>query len=246
MNDEQALLRLEGISKSFGKIQALKDVNLTIQKGEVVGLVGDNGAGKSTLMKIVAGAYIPDQGEIYISNELVRFPHPSQAREKGIGIIYQELALAGLLSVTANVYMGKELRRFKVFVDDTRMKKNTTEALKKLKTTVKTVDQPVSTLSGGQQHAVATARYLIGAPPIIIIMDEPTAGLGVVEAEKIINLILETKQRGITVIFISHNLDHVFQVADRIVVLMSGVNAGEIAKKDFNRSVVVKMMMGVE
>jgi ABC-type sugar transport system ATPase subunit len=246
MNAEQPLLKIEGISKSFGKIQALKDVSLTIEEGEVVGLVGDNGAGKSTLMKVIAGAYIPDSGEIYINGEQVRFTHPSQAREKGIGIIYQELALAGLLSVTANVYMGKELRKLRVFVDDKRMKKNTEEALKKLKTTVKAVDQPVSTLSGGQQHAVATARYLIGTPPIIIIMDEPTAGLGVVEADKIIKLILETKQRGISVIFISHNLDHVFQVADRIVVLMSGENAGEIERKDFNRSFVVKMMMGVE
>ncbi|UCB46799.1 MAG: sugar ABC transporter ATP-binding protein [Spirochaetota bacterium] len=177
---------------------------------------------------------------------MVNFTLPSKARVKVLGIIYQELALAGLLSVTANVYMGKELRRLKVFVDDNRMKKNTKEALNKLKTTVKTVDQPVSTLSGGQQHAVATARYLIGRPPVVIIMDEPTAGLGVVEADKIINLILETKQRGMSVIFISHNLEYVFQVADRIVVLMSGENAGEIAKKDFNRSVVVKMMMGVE
>lgn len=246
MDEQQPLLRLKKIDKSFGKIQALKNVSLNIRRGEVVGLVGDNGAGKSTLMKIVSGAYIPDRGEIYLNGELVRFTHPKQAQQKGIGIIYQELALADMLSVTTNVYMGRELRKFFLFVDDKRMIQNTEKTLKRLKISIKYVEQSVSTLSGGQQHAVAAARLLVGGSPTLLIMDEPTAGLGVVEAAKILDLIFEMKRQGITIIFISHNLDHVFQVADRIVVLMSGEKAGEIKRKDFNREAVVKMMMGVE
>jgi len=245
MDEEEPLLQLRNISKTFDKIQALKNVNLNISEGEVVGLVGDNGAGKSTLVKIISGAYVPNEGEIYLKGESVRFTHPRQAQEKGIGIIYQDLALANILSVVTNVYMGKELRKFGLFTDDSRMRQNTKETLEKLKTTIKSLDQSVSTLSGGQQHAVAIARYLIGAPPIILIMDEPTAGLGVEEATKTINLIVDMKRRGITVILISHNLDHVFQVADRIVVLVSGEKAGEIEREDFDRSIVVKMMMGV-
>lgn len=246
MNEELPLLQLENIDKSFGGIQALENVSLSIRKGEVLSLVGDNGAGKSTLVKIISGVYTSDQGKIYLKGKLVRFTHPKQAQNKGIGIIYQELALAGILSVTANVYMGKELKKFGLFTDDKRMRENTWKALKKLKTSIKSLEQTVSTLSGGQQHAVAIARYLIGSPPVILIMDEPTAGLGIEEATKVINLVLELKQQSITVIFISHNLDHVFQVADRIVILVSGKKAGEVDRKDFDREMVVKMIMGVE
>ncbi len=239
------LLELKNICKRFGKIQALKNVNLNIKKGDVVGIIGDNGAGKTTLMKIIAGAYLPDEGEMYFRNERVSFTHPKQAQEKGIGIMYQELALANILSVTKNVFMGKELRKFFVFVDDKKMKNIAEETLRKLKTTIQSVNQPLSELSGGQQHSVATARLLVGGSSELILMDEPTAGLGVVESEKIINLIFEMKERGITIILISHNLEHIFTVSDRIAILLSGGVAGQLEREKFNRKKVVDMMMGV-
>lgn len=246
MDKVRNLLEIKNICKNFGKIQALKNVNLNIKKCDVVGIVGDNGAGKTTLMKIIAGAYIPDEGEIYINGERVSFTHPKQAQEKGIGIIYQELALANILSVTNNVFMGKELKKFFVFVDDKRMKNITKETLRKMKTTIKSVEQPVSELSGGQQHSVATARLLVSKPPELILMDEPTAGLGVVEAEKIINLIFEMKEKGITIILISHNLEHIFRVSDRIIILLGGSVVGQLERIKFDRKKVVDMMMGVE
>lgn len=246
MDKVRNLLEIKNICKNFGKIQALKDINLNIKKGDVVGIVGDNGAGKTTLIKILAGAYMPDEGEIYINGERISFTHPKQAQEKGIGIIYQELALANILSVTNNVFMGKELKKFFVFVDDKRMKNITKETLRKMKTTITSVEQPVSELSGGQQHSVATARLLVSKPPELILMDEPTAGLGVVEAEKIINLIFEMKEKGITIILISHNLEHIFRVSDRIIILLGGSVVGQLERIKFDRKKVVDMMMGVE
>ena len=245
MEESEYLMELKNIYKSFEKVQALIDVNLSIKKGEVMGLIGDNGAGKSTLMKIVSGAYIPDKGEIYLNGRRVRFANPRQAQKEGIGIIYQDLALANILSVTTNVFMGKELRRFFVFLDDKRMKILTEETLKKLKTTIKSIEQPVYELSGGQQHSVATARLLVGKPSELIIMDEPTAGLGVVESEKIINLILELKKKFITIILISHNLEHVFRVSDRITILQSGSIAGQLEGPKFDKKSVLDMMLGV-
>jgi len=246
MGKEKSLLQLKNISKNFGKIQALKEVSIDIDNGEVIGIIGDNGAGKSTLMKIVAGAYIPDEGEIYIKGERVNFTHPKQAQDKGIAIIYQDLALANILSVVNNIFMGKELKRFFVFVDDRKMKTAAEDVLKRLKTTVKSIEQPVSELSGGQQHSVATARVMVGKTPEIIIMDEPTAGLGVVEAEKIISLIFELKKKGITILLVSHNLEHIFRVSDRVMVLLGGCISGQLKKREFNRKNAVNMMIGVE
>lgn len=246
MDKKEYLLKIKNISKNFGKIQALKEVNINVDIGEVIGIVGDNGAGKSTLMKIIAGAYMPDEGEIYIKNEKVHFKHPKQAQDKGITVIYQDLALANILSVVKNIFMGKELKKFFVFVDDKKMRIEAEDVLKKLKTTIKSIEQPVSELSGGQQHSVATARVMVGKTPEIIIMDEPTAGLGVIEAEKIISLIFELKKKGITIILVSHNLDHIFRVSDRIIVLLGGCVSGQLKKAEFDRKKVVNMMMGVE
>ena len=245
MEKSKYLLELKNIYKSFDKVKALLDINLGIKKGEVMGLIGDNGAGKSTLMKVIAGAYIPDKGEVYFRRKRVNFANPRHAQKEGIGIIYQDLALAHILSVATNVFMGKELRKFLVFVDDRRMKKITEETLKKLKTTIQSIEQPVSELSGGQQHSVATARLLVGQEPELILMDEPTAGLGVIEAEKIINLILELKKKSISIVLISHNLEHVFQVSDRITVLQSGSIVGQVQGPKFNKKEIVNMMMGV-
>jgi ABC-type sugar transport system ATPase subunit len=240
------ILKLKDISKKFGHIEALKNIDLNINRGEVVGIIGDNGAGKSTLMKIISGAYIPDNGEIYLKGEKTSFKSPRQAYDKGIAIIYQDLALANMLSVTKNIFMGKQFKKWLIFADDRKMRKKTKNVLKRLKTTIKSIDQPVFELSGGQQHSVATAKILVGKSPEIIIMDEPTAGLGIIEAEKIINLIFELKNNGMTILFISHNLEHVFEVSDRIIVLLGGMISGELKKSEFDRKNAVNMIVGVE
>lgn len=160
--------------------------------------------------------------------------------------MYQDLALANILSVTNNIFMGKVLKKYRILADDKRMKTIAEETLNKLKTTIKSVEQPVFELAGGQQHSVAVARLMVGRPLSLIIMDEPTAGLGAVESEKIINLIMEMKTSEMTIIFISHNLEHIFRVSDRIAIMVSGSIIAQVDSTKFDRKSVVNMMMGVE
>jgi len=243
-SSESYLLEVENVCKNFSGIRALRGVSFSMEESEVIGLVGDNGAGKSTLMKIVSGAYFPDSGRISIKGKEVKHLGPGGVRELGVKMVYQDLALADILDVPKNIFMGMEITKFGI-LDDRKMNKQTRAILKRLKTTIKSLRQPVCNLSGGQQHAVAIGRVFIGKAPSLLLLDEPTAGLGVEESGKLLDLIRTLREQRISIILISHNLDHIFQVADRIIVLRNGEKVGERLVKEISRKEVVEMMLGV-
>ena len=244
--EDKPLLEVKGITKKFGGILALNKVNLKLYHREILALLGDNGAGKSTLIKIISGMYQPDEGEIFVEGKKVAITSPREARNLGIETVYQDLALFDVLDVQTNLFMGREIRKKFGILDKNLMGKETVRILAKLRIKVKSIKQQVRDLSGGQQHAVAIGRAVyVGKAPRIVLMDEPTAGLGVEESNKLLELILELKHKGISVILISHNLDHVFAVADRAVVLRSGTLVGERKIKETTNAEIVHMMMGV-
>jgi ABC-type sugar transport system ATPase subunit len=245
VKEDIPLLEARNIVKRFGGVCALKGASLKLFSREVLALLGDNGAGKSTMIKIISGYLQPDEGEIFFEGKKVVFSSPAHARNMGIETVYQDLALFGVLDVTTNLFMGRE-RHSLGLLQKKAMERETLNILDKLKTTIKSIRQKVKFLSGGQQHAVAIGRSVyVGGTPKVIIMDEPTAGLGVEESQKVLELIKQLKEKGISVILISHNLEHVFCVADRIVVLRSGEVVGERLAEETNQSEVVHMMMGV-
>ena len=218
-----AILELSGISKHFGAIQALIDVSLTLRAGEVVGLMGDNGAGKSTLVKIVAGNYPPSGGTLTMLGRKVAFHKPSDAREEGIEIVYQDLALCDNLTAAENVFLGRELvRRFGPFqvLNYRTMFKRAGELFAELKSETRPRDL-VRRMSGGQRQAVAIARTRLSEPKIVL-MDEPTAAISVRQVAEVLNLIRRLREQDIAVVLISHRMPDVFAVADRIVVLRRG------------------------
>jgi D-xylose transport system ATP-binding protein len=221
----QPLLALEGFSKSFGPVEALKDVDLELRPGEVVGLVGDNGAGKSTLIKAIAGVQPPDEGQARFEGQPVSLNSPQAATGLGIATVYQDLALAENLDVVANLFLGQEVANGFPGVDildETAMEQKSVELLGSLGvTTLRSVRTEVASLSGGQRQAVAMARSLLGDPKVVL-LDEPTAALGVVQTKQILELIKRLRDRGLGVVVISHNLADVFQVADRVAVLRLG------------------------
>lgn len=225
-HESKNLVEMCQIFKNFGHIQALRGVDFALKRGEVVGLVGDNGAGKSTLMKVLFGVYRPNGGEIFISGDKVTFDSPLDAREMGIEIIYQEFALAEDLNITQNIFLGKELTRnifrdfFKI-LDKKRMQEESRKILKNLDIEVHSVETEVTMLSGGQRQAVAIARTMTFKPRLII-MDEPTASLSVEKAKKLLNTIKSLKGHGVSVVFITHRLQDIFDIADRVVVLWQG------------------------
>jgi simple sugar transport system ATP-binding protein len=218
-----SVLRLEGISKNFGAIQALSDVSLSLREGEVVGLMGDNGAGKSTLVKIIAGNYRPSHGSMFIRDREVMFKRPVEARESGIEIVYQDLALCDNLSAAVNVFLGRELTKgagpFKV-LDYALMNSRAAALFRELKSETRPRDL-VRDMSGGQRQAVAIARTRLSDARIVL-MDEPTAAISVRQVSEVLNLIRELKKQGLSMILISHRMPDVFAVADRIVVLRRG------------------------
>lgn len=248
--DRQPILSVAGISKNFGGIQALSDVNLTLYNKEVLALLGDNGAGKSTLVKIISGAYPRDRGEVFVEGERVKNGSVQDSKRAGIKMIYQDLALFGVLDVTSNLFMGEQIARWGI-INKRAMRERAREILGALRTTVKSLNQEVRTLSGGQQHSVAIGRGVyVGTRAKIIIMDEPTAGLGIEESVKVLELLKEIRHQ-VAVILISHNLDHVFEVADRAVVLRSGIVAGEVqiagagaAEIPSRKNEIVSLMLG--
>ncbi len=217
------VLELKGISKNFGAIQALQEVSLTMGRAEVVGLMGDNGAGKSTLVKIIAGNFAPSAGTMIIDGEEVHFNKPIEAREHGVEIVYQDLALCDNLSAAANVFLSREIRKgigpFKV-LDYSTMYKRAAELFKELKSETRPRDL-VKQMSGGQRQAVAIARTRLSDPKIVL-MDEPTAAISVRQVAEVLNLIRHMRDQGDAVILISHRMPDVFAVADRIVVLRRG------------------------
>ena len=241
------LLEVTNLSKHFGAVQALNDFSMVIRPGEVVALAGDNGAGKTTLIKTISGVFRPTAGEIRLAGQPVSFSTPQEAREKGIETIYQDLALADNLTIGANIFLGREPMRkafgFLPVLDRRKMAEAARSTMALLDFHVNRLDAPVSNFSGGQRQAVAIGRAVYWNAQILI-MDEPTAALGVPEQRKVISLIHQLKAQGRGVIFISHNLQDIFAVSDRIVVLRRGVMAGERKISETTHDEVVKLMVG--
>ncbi len=223
--DIHTVVEMINIKKSFGAVQALRGVDLTLHHNEVLGLVGDNAAGKSTLMKVLSGAYIPDAGKILINGMKASFTNPMDARRLGIEMVYQDYALANNLDVSANVFMGREVVTIKAgllgVMNYPYMEQETRSLLNRLKIDISSVRQKVERLSGGQRQAVAIARAT-AFDASVIIMDEPTAALSVAAIDKVLELIRELKAQGASIIVISHRLEDIYQVSDRMIVLRQG------------------------
>ncbi len=220
------VVEMRGIRKHFGAVQALRGVDLTLNRHEVLGLMGDNAAGKSTLMKVLSGAYIPNGGGIYIEGHEVHFSSPMDARRMGIEMVYQDYALANNLDVAANVFLGREIVRFKVgpfgVMDYPTMERETKNLINRLRIDIPSVKQRVERLSGGQRQAVAIARATAFDAKVII-MDEPTAALSVAAIDKVLALIKQLREQGSSIIMISHRLEDIYRVADRMIVLRQGL-----------------------
>jgi ABC-type sugar transport system ATPase subunit len=222
MNTEYAV-EMKGICKRFGGVHALKDVNLELRRGEIMGIVGDNGAGKSTLMKILSGAYQADEGEIYIDGQKADIQNPQDSFNLGISMIYQDLALFNNLDVTKNIFVGRELVRgpFRIFLDKKNMYNKAENLIKELRVDIKSPRLNVASMSGGQRQMVACARA-IAFQSKILIMDEPTAALGVTEANKLLGLIRNLKDMGLSILLITQRIPDVLAIADRVFVLKGG------------------------
>ena len=240
------VLKLENISKNFGGVEALSDVDMSLQKGECLGLMGDNGAGKSTLIKIIAGNYLPTTGKIFINNNQVFFNKPIDAQKKGIEVVYQDLALCDNLSAYENVFLGRWLSKFRIgpfkFVDFKKMQEKSEELFKELKSDTRP-RQLVKTLSGGQKQAVALSRTRLSNPDIVI-MDEPTAAISVKQVTEVLQYILKLKEKKISIILISHRMMDVFEVCDRIMVLRRGVKVSDKKLKESSPEEVTGLITG--
>ena len=224
--NETPLLQLRGITKSFGSVQALTDVDFEVRPGEVMALVGDNGAGKSTLIKCVAGTHAADSGQILFEGSEVHIHGPKDAANLGIEVVYQDLALCDNLDVVQNMYLGRETHDRLQRLKEPIMEQRTAETLKSLAvTTISSVRQPVATLSGGQRQSVAVAKAVQWNSKLVI-LDEPTAALGVAQTEQVLELVRRLGHQGLAVVIISHNLHDVFETATRITVLRLGRNVG--------------------
>lgn len=251
-NDRQApatgsYLRLTGASKSYGAVRALADVDLELRAGEVTALVGDNGAGKSTLVKALAGVHALDTGDFVIDGRAATITSPHDAVAQGIATVYQDLALCENLDVVANLYLGQEPRHGRGrLLDEEEMEANARRLLDELAVrTLASVRTAVAALSGGQRQTVAIARALLGTPRVML-LDEPTAALGVAQTAQVLELIRRLRDRGIAVLVISHNLGDVFRVADRAVVLRLGTLAGEYRIADTNQDEIVAAITGAD
>ena len=246
------ILVAKNLSKKYGKVVALDNANLELYPGEVLGVIGDNGAGKSTLIKALCGAVVPDSGEILLDGKQVNFTSPIEARTLGIETVYQNLALSPALSITDNMFLGREIRqkgfmgKFLRFLDKKAMAEEARKRLSELGLlTIQNINQLVETLSGGQRQGVAVARATSFGTKLVI-MDEPTAALGVKESRRVLELIGEVRARGIPIILISHNMPHVFEVADRIHVHRLGTRLCVIDPKKYEMSDAVAFMTGAK
>ena len=234
-SQREVVLSLKGISKQFGAVSALTDINLEVHAGEVVALVGDNGAGKSTLVKVLAGVHAPTAGTMTFCGKEVTLAGPSDALALGIATVFQDLALCENLDVVANIFLGKELQPFQL--DEVSMEIRAWTLLNELSARIPSVREPVASLSGGQRQTVAIARSLL-LDPKLIMLDEPTAALGVAQTAEVLDLIERVRARGLGVIVISHNMEDVRAVADRIVVLRLGRNNGVFTPDASNAELV--------
>ena len=241
--DTAPLLELKGIDKSFGAVQVLHGVDLTVRLGRVTALVGDNGAGKSTLIKGIAGIHPFDHGEYLFEGQPVHVANPKQANALGIEVVYQDLALCDNLDIVQNLYLGRE-QLSSGFLDEISMEQRAAETLAGLSVrTVQSIRQKVASLSGGQRQTVAIARAVLWNSKLVI-LDEPTAALGVAQTEQVLNLVRRLADRGLAVVLISHNMNDVLQVADDIAVLYLGRMTAQVEAKDVNHSDVVKLITG--
>jgi ABC-type sugar transport system ATPase subunit len=249
VNDAEPLLRLRGIGKNFGPVHALTDINLDIPAGQVTALVGDNGAGKSTLLKILCGALRPTSGTILVDGEEVNFHSPRDSRSRGIEVVYQDLALATELSVTENVFLGRERRRSGPIgrlrvLDWPSMAKEAGGVLDSLGIKIDDVRARCGLLSGGQRQAVAVARAIMWGSKVLL-LDEPTAALAVMEQQKISALITEVKKQNVGVVLVSHNLRQVHDLSDRVVVLLHGQMVANLRPQDVSVEDMVRWITGV-
>jgi len=245
---ETPLLEARKIEKRFGHVVALRDGNFSLAPNEVHAIVGDNGAGKSTLIKVISGVLHADAGELLLEGEPVQIANPREARALGIETVYQDLALAEHLDAAANLFLGRELYlppplSWFGFLDRKTMRERAREEMRRLKIGIQSVEQPVVELSGGQRQAIAVARAIAWGRRIVI-MDEPTAALGVRESSMVLELIKEVKSHGLAVLMISHNLPEVFAVADRITVMRLGQTITTLTTKETSLEAVVAMMTG--
>jgi len=246
----QPILEARGLVKRFGRVVALDHADFDLMPNEILGVIGDNGAGKSTLIKALCGAVIPDAGEIRLEGRPVHFRSPLDARLAGIETVYQDLALSPALSIADNMFLGRELRKPGIWgsvfrrLDRARMQKIAREKLSELGLlTIQNINQTVETLSGGQRQGVAVARAAAFGSRVVI-MDEPTAALGVKESRRVLELMLDVKRRGLPIVLISHNMPHVFEVADRIHIHRLGKRIAVIRPKDYSMSDAVAIMTG--
>ena len=244
--DDTPLLQLRAITKSFGSVQALTDVDFEVRRGEVMALVGDNGAGKSTLIKCVAGIHSWDSGELVFDGEQVHIHGPKDAAKLGIEVVYQDLALCDNLDVVQNMYLGREERDWLQRLKEPVMEAKTAETMKSLAvTTIPSIRQPVATLSGGQRQSVAVARAVMWNSRLVI-LDEPTAALGVSQTQQVLELVDRLADQGLAVVLISHNLHDIFEAANRITVLRLGRNVGIFERdKTTQQEVVSAITAGV-
>jgi D-xylose transport system ATP-binding protein len=249
MSPDGSLLELDGVSKRFGPVQALDRVDFAVHAGEVVGLVGDNGAGKSTLVKTIAGIHSADAGRMRFDGREIKVSRPQDATQLGIATVYQDLALCDNLDVVANIFLGQEeispgTGEVSRQLDEAKMEHRAGELLSSLAVTIPSLRTEVGTLSGGQRQQVAVARSLLGEPRVVL-LDEPTAALGVPQTKLVLELIGRLRERGLGVVVISHNLANVFEVADRIVVLRLGRTAGDFKAEQTTEEHVVSAITGV-
>jgi fructose transport system ATP-binding protein len=250
VSELRPILSARGLSKRYGHVVALNNADFDLYHGEILGVIGDNGAGKTTLIKVLTGAIMPDHGEIRLEDEIVHFRSPQDARALGIETVYQNLALSPSLSIVDNMFLGRErvkpgvLGRWFRMLDRRAMQKFSREKLSDLGLlTIQNIEQTVETLSGGQRQGVAVARAAAFGSRVVI-MDEPTAALGVKESRRVLELIVDVKKRGLPIILISHNMPHVFEVADRIHIHRLGRRLTVIDPKKLTMSDAVAMMTG--
>ena len=244
------ILQARNLTKRYGRVTAMENCNFELMPGEILAVIGDNGAGKSTLIKALSGAITPDSGTIELKGKEVFFTSPLNARDYGIETVYQTLAMSPALSIADNMFMGREIRKKGVLgtifrqLDKKKMNELARQKLSELGLlTIQNIEQKVETLSGGQRQGVAVARAATFGSNVVI-LDEPTAALGVKEGRRVLDLILEVKSRGIPIILISHNMPHVFEVADRIHIHRLGKRLGVIKPKDYSMSDAVALMTG--
>jgi fructose transport system ATP-binding protein len=246
------ILTARGLVKRYGRVTALDQADFELNHGEILAVIGDNGAGKSSLIKAISGAVTPDEGEIELEGEKVSFKSPMEAREAGIETVYQNLALSPALSIADNMFLGREIRRpgflgqWMRMLDRPAMEKRAREKLTELGLmTIQNIGQAVETLSGGQRQGVAVARAAAFGSKVII-MDEPTAALGVKESRRVLELILDVRRRGVPIVLISHNMPHVFEVADRIHIHRLGRRLCVVDPKQISMSDAVALMTGAK